>query len=822
MNNETKRKTLKLNQNIKININSIINSEFNSFNRKKQTSTSSSAKEDTKLDDMKSFLNNTQDGFKQNIKNKEIKNLDLKKKKEDKKEESQLEENTNNENNNKIEDNKETVEKQEHIDVHKILNKVLLEEKKENEKIENKKEEIKKEEKFQKKQEDFKKQNENSNKNNFIETNDNKQKNSFKNFKNKNKKNNFNKYDDNDFEENNNNKKGRKITYVLSSDDEGYNFRRNKNFFKKKEKSTEPQKKIIQDIELPEFITVSDLAEKMNEKKVDVVKKLISIGMPCTINQTIDADTAEILINEFGHRVKKRVTEHDFEDKLNERIGTQFVPKDPVVTIMGHVDHGKTSLLDAIRSTKVTESEFGGITQHIGATRIQTKNGKSITFIDTPGHEAFTEMRIRGAQITDIVVLVVAADDGVKEQTIEAINHSKAANVPIILAINKIDKPNANPRRVKEELLQYDIITEDFGGNVLSVEVSAKEKTNLDKLLDTILLQAEMMELKAPIDVKPYGVVIESKMDQKKGSIVTLLVQGGILKNSDLILSGKSYGRIKKMIDDKNKVCNEVHPAMAVEILGLDSVPNSGEKFYVVDTEKEAKEIISYREKKDLENKSSKKQNIDSLLKTVSGKKAKLLSIILKTDVNGSIEAIKGSLNKLNTEDFEVDVIHSATGMINESDINLAIISNAIVIGFNVKANQSAMELAKSKNIDIRYYTIIYNIIDDVNNILHGMLEPVLKENILGHAEVRQIFKITNVGKIAGVIVTDGIISKNSKLRVIRDGVIIYTGDLKNLKHFKEDVKELKNGFEGGISIQNYDDLKEKDIIESFNTVTVN
>ncbi len=615
-------------------------------------------------------------------------------------------------------------------------------------------------------------------------------------------------------------------TYVLNDDEDddeggfGRRKRKSKGFFKNKEKSPEVvHQKIIQDVELPEFITVSDLAERMNEKRSDVVKKLISMGMPVTVNQTIDADTAELVVVEFGHNVKKRTTEHDVENKLEEnQEGKEFISRAPVVTIMGHVDHGKTSLLDAIRSTHVAEKESGGITQHIGASRVEVENGKFITFIDTPGHEAFTEMRMRGANITDIVVLVVAADDGVKDQTIEAINHAKAAEVPIILAINKIDKPGADPMRVKQELLQYDIVTEDFGGDVMSVEVSAKQKIGLDKLKEAILLQAEIMDLKAPIDVKPSGAVIEARMDQKKGPIASLLVQRGILKMGDLVLAGTSYGRIKKMVDDKHKIQKEAYPSMAVEILGLDSVPTAGDQFNVLDEEKEVREIVAYRERKALEAKVAKRsvKSLDSMLKTVGGKSAKLLPVIIKADVNGSIEAIIGTLTKLNTNEVEIDVVHSGTGAINESDITLASVSDALVIGFNVRANNNAIEMAKAKDIDIRYYSIIYNIVDDIKSILSGMLEPIKKEEILGHAEVRQVFKITGVGKVAGCFVLDGEITRNNKVRLIRDGVVIYSGELKALKRFKDDVKEVKAGYECGMSIDNYEDIKEKDIIESF------
>ena len=859
--NENKRKTLKLGK-----INNDIQKNIESFTKgNKVFDKKDNSKKEISLDNknatefLKAVKDRTSFGnidlIRQRQDHKSFKNLDLKHNinktnvSDNLSSQNEAEKSTidNNKNQEKIVNN---------IDAHKILSS-YAQKQKEEERAKREAERAKREAEQKKKQEEeLKKFNAKANKNkvNNEENNSYEDKkidnNKFSNVNNENsskisfKKDNHKKYnknyDDDDEEENNNSKnkqnskksiqathysKNKNIhTYILNDDDDddnGFGRRRksNKSFFKNKEKTEEVvHQKIIQDIELPEFITVADLAEKMNEKKADVVKKLISMGMPCTVNQTIDADTAELVVVEFGHNVVKRTTEHDIEDKLGEEQGSKFVSRAPVVTIMGHVDHGKTSLLDAIRTTHVAEGESGGITQHIGASRVEVENGKFITFIDTPGHEAFTEMRMRGASITDIVVLVVAADDGVKDQTVEAINHSKAAGVPIILAINKIDKPGADPMRVKQELLQYDIVTEDFGGEVMAVEVSAKQKIGLEKLREAILLQAEIMELKAPIDVKPAGAIIEAKMDQKKGPIASLLVQKGILKVGDLVLAGTSYGKIRKMVDDKHKPQKEASPSMAVEILGFDSVPTAGDQFYVLEEEKEVRDIIAYRERKALENKVAKRsvKSLDSMLKTVGGKSAKLLPVIIKADVNGSIEAIIGTLIKLNTPEVEIDVVHSATGAINETDINLASVSNALILGFNVRANPNAVDLAKEKDIDIRYYSIIYNIVDDIKNILSGMLEPVKKEEIMGHAEVRQVFKITGVGKVAGSFVIDGEISRNDKVRLIRDGIVIYSGDLKTLKRFKDDVKEVKSGYECGISIDNYDDIKEKDIIESF------
>jgi translation initiation factor IF-2 len=613
-------------------------------------------------------------------------------------------------------------------------------------------------------------------------------------------------------------------TYIISEEDELNTKRLKKGIKNLRQKRTISQatehKKIITEVPLPEFITVSDLADRMNEKKAEVIKKLLLMGTPATANQTIEADTAEIIINEFGHKAK-RIFENQAENLLHPNEGKEFIDKSPVVTIMGHVDHGKTSLLDAIRSTNILSGEAGGITQHIGASRIKTEDGKYITFIDTPGHEAFTEMRIRGANITDIVVLVVAADDGIQDQTIEAINHAKAAKAPIIVAINKIDKPNANPTKVKNELLNYGIVSEELGGDTIFVEVSAKQKINLDKLKEAILLQAEILELKAPIDVRAGGAVIDAKMNPQKGVIASLLVQRGILKTGDLILAGTSYGKIKKMTDDGGKNKKEALPSVPVEILGLNSVPKAGDQFYALEKEKEVRDIIFYRERKERETKISKRQNktLENMLTNINGTKLKELAIIIKADVNGSIEAIANSLIKLNTNEVAINIVHSRTGAITESDINLASISNALIIGFNVRANNDAQNLAKDKHIEIRYYSIIYNIIDEIKAILSGMLEPIIKEEKIGTAEVKQVFKVSKVGNIAGSYVTEGSIERNANLRLIRDGIVIFDGKIKALKHLKDDVKEIKSGHECGIQIENYNDIKERDVIECYKTI---
>lgn len=612
-------------------------------------------------------------------------------------------------------------------------------------------------------------------------------------------------------------------TYVFNEDEEDKSdIIEKRKFFKsakKKNKKNHQEnlhQKIYHEVQIPDFITISNLADRMSEKKSDLVKKLFTMGMPTTANQVIDADTAELIVVEFGHK-PIRVSDSDVEKVLSENEGKEFVSRSPVVTVMGHVDHGKTSLLDALRSSKIAEGESGGITQHIGASRIEVQKGKFITFIDTPGHEAFTEMRIRGANITDIVVLVVAADDGIKDQTIEAINHTKAAKVPMIVAVNKIDKDGADPERVKQELLQYDVIAEEFGGDVMFANVSAKTGLNLDKLMEAILLQAEMLDLKAPVDCPAEGAVIEARVDLQKGVIASILVQKGILKIGDIVVAGTTYGKIKKMVDDKRKSQMQAEPSIAVEILGLNSVPKAGDTFNVVSSEKEARDIISYRERKEKEALAAKngKRTLESMLKKVGSNK-KELSVVVKADVSGSIEAINSSLIKLGNDEVSVSVVHSATGAINESDINLASISNALVVGFNVRASNKAVEIAKDKGVEIRYYSIIYNIIDEIKDILSGLLDSNKKEETVGQAEIRNVFKLSSFGTVAGCYVLTGEIQRNQPVRLIRDGIVIYTGKIKALKRFKDDVKEVKTNYECGISIDNYADIKEKDIIECY------
>lgn len=617
----------------------------------------------------------------------------------------------------------------------------------------------------------------------------------------------------------------RRLTYVIDTDSDedssGRKRKKSKNRYHQEPSSTKEYKKIAREVALPELITVSDLAERMSEKVGDVVKKLFTMGMVVTSNQAVDADTAEIIIAEFGHKAK-RISHSDVENVLEESAENyEELPRAPIVTIMGHVDHGKTSLLDALRETDVAAREHGGITQHIGASRIKTTTGKYITFLDTPGHEAFTEMRSRGANVTDIVVLVVAADDGVKEQTIEAINHAKAANVPMIVAVNKMDKPGADPQRVKNELLSHNVISEDLGGDVMFVPVSAKAKLNLDKLEEAILLQSEVLDLKAQYEGRASGVVLESRIDPSRGVVATLLVQKGTLDTSDLIVVGTSFGRVRKMSDDIHRTVKSATPSVPVEVLGLDSAPNAGDKFFEVDEERQAREIISYRSRKEKEEKALKNsaRSFSDILKESGKGKLKYLNIIIKGDVHGSVEAIIGTVAKLNNDEVAIKVVHSATGGISDSDISLAAASGAIIIGFNVRASATAKEMSQKKAIEIRYYSIIYNLVDDLKLLLSGMLTPVKNEEYLGQLEIRQVFKVSGAGKVAGCFVTDGVIKRHARARLLRDNVVIHEGTLKTLKRFKDDVKEVKSGFECGVAFDNYDDVKEKDMVECYEVV---
>ncbi len=584
-----------------------------------------------------------------------------------------------------------------------------------------------------------------------------------------------------------------------------------------------PTEPLIKDIMVPETITVADLAHKMSVKAAEVIKSLMGMGMMVTINQVLDQDTAMIVVEELGH-VAKKAEQNDPESilDLDQTIEPIFAVRPPVVTVMGHVDHGKTSLLDYIRTTKVASGEAGGITQHIGAYHVKTKKGM-VSFLDTPGHEAFTAMRARGASVTDIVILVVAADDGVMPQTIEAINHSKAAKTPLIVAINKIDKPEANPEKVKNELMTHEVIPEALGGDCMFLELSAKTGQGIDELLDAILLQAEILELKAPINTPAKGIVVESRLDKGRGPVASILVQSGLMKTGDMLLAGSSYGRVRVMLNENASQIKEAGPSIPVEIVGLSDVPNAGDEVIVLNDERKAREIALFRQGKFRDVKFAKQQaaKLENMFDQMAEGDVKSLPLILKSDVQGSYEALKGSLEKLSNDEVKINVIHNAVGAVNESDINLAVASNAIIIAFNVRAEGGARKSAESNDIEIRYYSIIYDAVDDVKAALTGMLSPDEKENVLGSVEIREIYKVSKIGTIAGCYVTDGLIKRESKVRVLRDNIVIYDGELSSLKRFKDDVKEVKSNFECGLSIKNFNDLKEGDTLEPYEIVKV-
>lgn len=572
-------------------------------------------------------------------------------------------------------------------------------------------------------------------------------------------------------------------------------------------------------IEIEGKVTVKELAEKINVSNNELIGKLISIGVMANVNQELDSDTTELIASEYGYEITEAKTleerqeeEMDFEDKPEN-----LVLRPPVVTVMGHVDHGKTSLLDAIRESHVTAKEAGGITQHIGASTVRINNNK-IVFLDTPGHEAFTAMRARGAQVTDIAILVVAADDGVMPQTVEAINHAKAANVPIIVAINKMDKLEANPDRVKQELTEHGLVPEDWGGDTITVPVSAIKKEGLDDLLEMILLVSEMSELKANPNRKAVGTIIEAELDKGRGPVATVLVQKGTLRVSDSIIAGTASGRVRAMIDSQGKRVKKAGPSTAVEILGLSEVPQAGDKLYAVKDDKKAREIADERKEKIKRDQIKAKQNIslDELFNQIKTGEVKDLNIIIKADVQGSIEAVKDALVKLSNEEVKVNPIHGGVGAITESDIMLATASNAIVIGFNVRPTTSATNLAERESVDVRSYRIIYKAIEDIEAAIKGMLDPEYKEVVQGRAEVRATFKVPNAGTIAGVYILNGKVTRNSQVRLLRDNVVIHEGEISSLKRFKDDVKEIASGYEGGIGIENYNDIKEGDIIEAF------
>jgi translation initiation factor IF-2 len=579
----------------------------------------------------------------------------------------------------------------------------------------------------------------------------------------------------------------------------------------------------VKNISIEDSIVVRDFADKLGVPVNVVISKLILLGIMANMNQEIDFDTALLIGEELGAKINKIEVVDELQNLENSLFKTdgdnedEMMPRPPIVTVMGHVDHGKTSLLDAIRDTSVTEHEAGGITQHIGASQVEI-NGKKITFLDTPGHEAFTAMRARGAKVTDIAIIVVAADDGVMPQTVEAINHSKAAGVPIIVAVNKIDKPTANPDRVKQELSEHGVISEDWGGDTIFVPVSAKKRIGIEDLLEMILLVAEVQEFKSNPNRSAKGTIIESKLDKGRGPVATVLIEKGTLKKGDYVLVGSAHGKVRAMFNSKGKRINQAGPSVPVEILGLSETPQAGDILVVMENEKDAKNIAEKRkDKKHLESINvSSKVSLDDLYDRIQKGEVKDLNIIIKADVSGSIEAVKQSLQKLSMEEVKVNPIHGGVGGINENDIMLASASNAIVIGFNVRPSIAAMDLAKQENVDVRTYNIIYNAIEDIQSAVKGMLAPVYREVIMGRADVRQTFKVPNVGVVAGVYVTSGKITRKSKIRLLRNDIVIHDGQISSLKRFKDDVSELNSGYEGGIGIEKYNDIKEGDSMEAY------
>ena len=586
---------------------------------------------------------------------------------------------------------------------------------------------------------------------------------------------------------------------------------------------TAPTEAIIYEVLVPETITVADLAHKMSVKSGEVIKTLMGMGMMVTINQVLDQETAIIIVEEMGHKAQAAAP-NDPDAFLEEQDHAEAImeTRPPVVTVMGHVDHGKTSLLDYIRRSRVASGEAGGITQHIGAYHVETPRGM-VTFLDTPGHEAFTAMRARGAKATDVVILVVSADDGVMPQTIEAIHHAKAAGVPLVVAINKIDKPDAQPERVKMELVNHEVVPEEFGGDSMFREVSAKTGKGIDELLEAVLLQAEILELKAPKNTPAKGLVIEGRLDKGRGSVSTILVTSGTLKRGDMILAGSTFGKVRAMLDEAGNDIKEAGPSIPVEILGLSDVPSAGEEVIVLNDERKAREVALFRQGKFRDVKLAKQQaaKLENMFEQMESGEVQTLGLIIKSDVQGSYEALATSLQKLSTSEVKVNIIHTGVGAISESDVNLAAASKAVLIGFNVRADSGARKLIDNLGVDVRYYNIIYEAVDEIKAALGGMLAPEQKEQMIGTVEVREVFRISKVGSIAGCYVQDGMIKRNSKVRVLRNNVIIHTGELDSLKRFKDDVKEVKNNFECGLSLKNYNDIEVGDILEVYEMVEV-
>lgn len=619
---------------------------------------------------------------------------------------------------------------------------------------------------------------------------------------------------------------GRNMSALMRGDDEEGRGRSLASIKRAREKERQkmfgapkPAEKVYREVVIPETITVQELAARMSERGADVVKALMKMGVMATITQTIDADIAQIIVEEMGHKAR-RVADADVEEGLRDAPDAEETkqPRPPVVTVMGHVDHGKTSLLDALRSTDVAGHEAGGITQHIGAYQVKLENGQRVTFIDTPGHAAFTEMRARGAKVTDIVVLVVAANDGIMPQTIEAITHAKAAGVPIVVAINKIDVPGANPEKVRQDLMQHGVFVESMGGDVLSVEVSAKKRINLDKLIEAILLQAEILDLKANPNHSAEGAIIEAKMEKGRGSVATVLVQRGTLKQGDIFVAGNNWGRVRALTNEYGHRVDSATPSVPVEVIGFQSTPCAGDDFIVVANEDKAREIANYRQRKEREalQVKSTRSAVEQMFDKIKAGEVKELPVVVKADVQGSVEAITATLNKIATDKVRVRVLHAAVGAINESDVTLAKASSALIIGFNVRANTLARTAAKRDGIEIRYYSVIYEVADAVHNILEGMLEPELKEKILGYAKIREVYNISKVGKVAGCMVKEGLMKRGAKVRLLRSNVVYHTGALAQLKRFKDDVKEVREGYECGMSFENFNDIMVDDTVECY------
>jgi translation initiation factor IF-2 len=622
-----------------------------------------------------------------------------------------------------------------------------------------------------------------------------------------------------------------KLTISEALDDESGARQRSVAAFRRKQERERQQRsrdgggaggsvKVVREVSIPDAITVSELANRMAERGAEVIKALMKLGVMATINQTIDQETAQLVVEEFGH-TSKLTSAADVELNLGAGIEDDAgdrKPRPPVVTVMGHVDHGKTSLLDALRSTDVVRGEAGGITQHIGAYQVELEGAQKISFIDTPGHAAFTSMRQRGASVTDIVILVVAADDGVQPQTIEAINHAKAAEVPIIVAINKMDVQGAEPSRVKTELLAHEIVAEEMGGDTQVIEISALKKEGLDNLTEAVLLQSELLELTANPDRNAFGAVIEAQLEAGRGAVATVLIQGGTLKVGDIFVAGAEWGRVRALINERGENLTEAGPSQPVEVLGLNGAPQAGDEFAVVENEARAREIVEYRQSLIREQRAAAgaRGSLDEMFMQIKAGEAAQVPVVIKGDVQGSVEAIVGALENMSTDEVKVQVLHAGVGGITESDISLASVNGGLVIGFNVRAIPQARDQAKRDQVEVRYYSVIYNVVDDVRTMLEGELAPNIEENVLGQAQIREVFSVSRVGKVAGCMVTEGLIRRDSKVRLMRDNVVIHTGDLGTLRRFKDDVREVQNGYECGIALEKYNDIQVGDVVECF------